>query len=541
QTTLLSPPPSSILRLSLVAINNKPSPLHFRHRDEKGFKKLPMADLGLPPLEVEDLLLNNDVPTEVQTQKIQEFLTVAQDSLAGLHNLLDQPLEDATHAELILERDTLLDIIKCYTGTLSAVRRIPSEILCDVFALTLPHERNAYGGGTIPAPPWHLGWISRRWRAAAIGYGHLWTSIHIGTDEMQTDKLISHFYPLAAVETQLDRSTSCDLDITLSFGAHGWAPHLLALIDAVVLHSMRWASLTLHWKEETNPDLFRALSPIAGQLPNLRRLQLTRTTESADLPEDVRQLFVVAPQLRKIFLATIHYNSISPTTSAPWAQLTHLRACFGTHEYAYDILREAINLVEVGIEFESEGQWSDPGCFISFPHLRRLRVRETWILGFIEAPKLEYLFVYHGVHDVLPFLGRTGCQLLGLGTTSFYSLPVLRALPQLLHLHVSFIGAEVREFLVALTLSGGSADLCPHLISLRLSYSGKNARTHDALYAMVASRPSLESLQIYSYYSFPLSQQLKLEALQVAGLDLFISHCEDRQALPVRYPDMTPP
>ncbi|KAJ7133983.1 hypothetical protein C8R43DRAFT_638831 [Mycena crocata] len=498
-----------------------------------------MADWGLPP-EIEHLLQSNDPPSDVQVRIIEDSLAVARQRVIALNNLLDGPLATVAQTEQVHERDALLDSINCHAAILSVVRRIPTEILCDILALTLPHGRDVFSAGaliTVPTPPWHLGWISRSWRDCAIGYGPLWASIHVETHKTETDQSVSH----AALETQLHRSGNSDLEVTFTWGVQ--TPHLRALTDVVVVHSTRWASLTLHWTDGTDTDLIRSLLPISGRLLNLRHLELPGRPSLADLPEDLRQLFVTAPQLRKVFLTNKHYNYISPTFFMPWAQLTHLRVVYGTHSYAYDSLSAATNLAELGIEFDEdeENTWPLSTRPIVLPHLRRLRVYESWILGFIEAPRLEYLFLYDGFDEVLPFLRRSGCQLLGLGTTSMAmeSLPILRALPHLLHLHhFSFIGGEVQNFLAALTLSGEPTDIGPHLISLQLSNCSREAGDHDALYVMAASRPTLVFLQIYTSYDIPRDQLTKLDGLREAGLDLRISHAGD---LNERYPDMIPP
>ncbi|KAJ7133988.1 hypothetical protein C8R43DRAFT_1205530 [Mycena crocata] len=432
----------------------------------------------------------------------------------ALNNQLDGALTIVAKAELVGARDILRNQVQSYTGILSAVWRIPSEILCYIFALTLPH-----GGDSVPTPPWHLEWISRRWRACAIAYGPLWASIYIDTSKTETDQLVSHFCPLAALETQLHRAANFDLEVTFTLGTH--TPHLRAITDAAVVHSTRWASLTLHWTDETDTD--RSLLPISGRLLNLRHLKVPGRAGLADLPEDLRQLFATAPQLRK---------------------LTHLTVFYAAHAYTYDSLCAATNLVGLGIEFHNDDEgkeWRPSTRPISLPHLRRLRVYKPCVLRFIEAPRLEFFFSYRSVDGVLPFLHRTNGQLVGLGTTltNVDSLPLLRTLPHLLHLHLALIDRESEDFFAALTLSGGS-DICPQLTSLRVFYIMLNASGHDALHAMVASRPTLTFLQMYSYSHFPCSQRSKLEALR-EGLKLLIGDPRTGKHLPETYPDMIPP
>ncbi|KAJ7175113.1 hypothetical protein C8R43DRAFT_943379 [Mycena crocata] len=375
-----------------------------------------MSELVLRP-EIGDLLLNNDAPSELHTLQIQSFLEAAQNRLVSLNDVLDDSLVKSTRAEWIHERDSLNDSIYAYSGTLSAVRRISAEYstrAAPTFATKREAAHSLKGGtfdGTLTESDANFDcrtpaaqrlvkvWVVRGFaecrgrpclvhpplpytrylclaKPATTGHslsqwrrGDLCGSSGVGAPvpEINASELISQFYPLAALERQLDRSGNSQLQITFTWGEHHEiVPHLHGPTDAVVSHDKRRASLILRWNAESDPEeVFRALAPIRGKLHVLSRLELDSWE---NLGAHVRRLFATAPQLRALSLKDQDYSYRSPTIAASWVHLTHLRVCFipGSQVHASRALRAAVNLAD-----GSRALWKRRNCTFTMVASRR--------------------------------------------------------------------------------------------------------------------------------------------------------------------------
>ncbi|KAJ6595056.1 hypothetical protein DFH09DRAFT_1024921 [Mycena vulgaris] len=145
-----------------------------------------------------------------------------------------------TLAQLVRQRDDAVQSVRDHKAVMSSVRRVPSELLCEIFLLTSPHTRLIAGEATTQ-PPWYIGHVCRLWRDAALSYPLLWTNIEIHLCPSLSFKAN---YPLSMVETQLLRSTNAPLEVTFDW----WPGSIdvdLRVLDAVFSHNNRWRSLDL--------------------------------------------------------------------------------------------------------------------------------------------------------------------------------------------------------------------------------------------------------------------------------------------------------
>ncbi|KAJ7617966.1 hypothetical protein FB45DRAFT_840762, partial [Roridomyces roridus] len=98
--------------------------------------------------------------------------------------------------------DELERCIKAHTALLSPIRRVPGELLSEIFTHLSEYKRKV-GDRNKDAPPWHLGHVCKTWRNAALSTSLLWRRIKIY--EPQSPALHT-IYPLSMIETQLARS-----------------------------------------------------------------------------------------------------------------------------------------------------------------------------------------------------------------------------------------------------------------------------------------------------------------------------------------------
>ncbi|KAJ7112101.1 hypothetical protein C8R44DRAFT_558189, partial [Mycena epipterygia] len=110
---------------------------------------------------------------------IPSILHVISDSKGRL-DLLGAQIQSVqiTLAQLMEQRDEMEDCLRQQRAIISPVRRVPAEVICEIFFLTLPWTR-CIQGRSVNQPPWCLGHVCRSWRNTAIAYPALWRFLDI--------------------------------------------------------------------------------------------------------------------------------------------------------------------------------------------------------------------------------------------------------------------------------------------------------------------------------------------------------------------------
>ncbi|KAJ7164489.1 hypothetical protein C8R46DRAFT_1099686 [Mycena filopes] len=438
---------------------------------------------------------------------------------------------------------------------------VPTEILCNIFRLTLPWHRRVrrFSGAyeLVLTPPWRLALVCRRWREIALGDPSLWSHVVIEYLRGLSLTQIEERYPLAALEAQLSRSGTALLDVTLATydgGQHELdaAAQLLGRLEVLVRYSHRLEGFSFGWKTSetdggalwqpsSSPQLPLLLAQMTGHLPHLRRLHFTSYEQ---LPPETSEVFRVAPQLREVFLteANRHGRSLpSPHVSAPWEQITHFSARLDRSLHLA-ILRRTEHLVEcrLNVSYTASHSATPP---IVLPHLRRLSVSGQDILLSINAPNLQYLFL-SAPDMVPPFIQRSQCSLKGFtvySATKSDLLYSLTTITSILHLHAVLINADgITQLLQDV------ARLCPQLASLSLHlYQKLSDEDHYALYdSIVAGWTTLRFVAIGALGLPPAHILDRFFGLRSDGLQVVFSTFQDsayEAPLGVVTSDMVPP
>ncbi|KAJ7457603.1 hypothetical protein B0H11DRAFT_2062778 [Mycena galericulata] len=355
------------------------------------------------------LLESNNVPSEAERLEIQAILDEDSVLLTDL---------DLIHEE---ERERILLHIQQGRGILSVVRRLPFDILFELF-IRLRGE---------PKIIWLLGRVCRQWRAVTISSPALWSYICPGL-------------PLLAIATHLEKSKPCLLTINLGSSE-------TSALRLVAQHSQRWEVLILDARQR--PDMAPVLAQI-HELPFLRRVDYRENTRS----EPIRA-FEIAPHLSE---AIVHSGT---SVILPWMQLERVFLVYRLLDVSLDQLKLAMSLVELNlfsvvwrnIHAPAPGQkLKQPITPIHLPRLRRLHVSEPSVLSNLTCPSLEELFLGQDVDmSVIPFLERSACRMRTLSITCVLSMgsdiiPILNHTPTLFELRL--IGMQgVEELLTYLT------------------------------------------------------------------------------------------
>ncbi|KAF8211009.1 hypothetical protein K438DRAFT_1710460, partial [Mycena galopus ATCC 62051] len=137
---------------------------------EKGFEK------AAPGTRHHTLLTTNEPPegSELPVVFIHSAISKTDGRLARLNQEIPKLQERLRRLED--ERASLTSYRARNKAVLSPLRRIPPELLGEIFSWTLPFIGNALSVDTfnILRSPWVLTHISRRWRAVCLSIPSLW-------------------------------------------------------------------------------------------------------------------------------------------------------------------------------------------------------------------------------------------------------------------------------------------------------------------------------------------------------------------------------
>ncbi|KAJ7044962.1 hypothetical protein C8F04DRAFT_1067178, partial [Mycena alexandri] len=321
--------------------------------------------------------------------------------------------------DLVQRRDRAAEHVRQHRAIISPVRRLPPELLCEIFELSFNDK----------GPPWHLGHICRSWRHTALSHPPLWSSIAISTSSLEN---------MTSIQTQLLRSANAPLDIywwndPIDHDAHSsWS-------DLVLPYSRRWRTLHVH-NYGSRVGGLDWLRPVKGRLDQLKELITTRcyVTEMQDV-----DVFATAPNLRRAILSEADFTYGSPPISITWGQITHYRGVY-TPERQMEILSAAQDLLfcELGFVFATDVPFDSSTTPIILPRLRGLSLEMIFLLSQFTTPVLETLILHDGGSLYLsvlpPFIQRSSCTLNKLVLKQCAIgpelIPVLRDLPALVYL-----------------------------------------------------------------------------------------------------------
>ncbi|KAJ2919834.1 hypothetical protein MD484_g604, partial [Candolleomyces efflorescens] len=121
------------------------------------------------------ILGTNHVPTERECDMITEFLLMPQAQLAELQAKIME--QEVILQKLKAQCKDLRDNINAHRAIISLIRRLPDDILREIFVYCLPPNRTA--GMCATEPPLLLAHVCERWRRVAMSTPRLWSSLRI--------------------------------------------------------------------------------------------------------------------------------------------------------------------------------------------------------------------------------------------------------------------------------------------------------------------------------------------------------------------------
>lgn len=336
----------------------------------------------------------------------------SKDELNEIHKLLEDPVDqlvrlDAEIArlqniigELSLKRNQLHTDIVRHGNLIAPLRRIPEELLQEIFLRCLPVDHNAVM--SCHEAPLLLGRVCSQWRSVSISTPRLWSGIHIVVTtgapsptpwpNQSPHEADPKFDVVEAVGVWLSRSGGLPLSISLFQAPYIYPPsqHTDQLISMLVQFSTRWKHLSLL----VSPAMFLPLSSLSREVvPLLEMISVQESPSDITPPSDILPLDIFrAPRIQTWSSCNL---GIIPKRM-DWSRLTSLslgslsqsmeRAL--TPLKALEILGKCLSLVHCSLEFG----------WVATPPLNYHDI--------VMMPLLETLSIDEGHSNLTPFFGQ---------------------------------------------------------------------------------------------------------------------------------------
>ncbi|KAJ6594804.1 hypothetical protein B0H19DRAFT_1225814 [Mycena capillaripes] len=246
----------------------------------------------------------NYVPTDAEIGRIRVHLVPHEAELARLDSLIH---------DLTVQRDRLKDHIDAHKALISHPRRLPQDVVEQIFLACLPTRHNAIMCPT--QAPLLLGRICRAWRTITLAMPRLWRSLHISVEYVFHKEERK-----AAFVDWLKRSAVLPLAISAEGCSRGGIKPQ-AVIGLLIPFSPRWHALHI-FNMQAN-DLLQLLELDAPQLADIR---LTSRTRFGALrgPHVLSSNLFRGSNLRRVAIAAPDLEDLVPATPFTWSHLTDL-------------------------------------------------------------------------------------------------------------------------------------------------------------------------------------------------------------------------
>ncbi len=469
---------------------------------------------------------SNDTPTPSEEKTLQQMISdsrkrinQAKAQASELKDLRQELLLSISRvgeelATLDKEQERLSDSIRDRERLLSALRRMPKEVLAHVFLHTLvfpfprvqPPPRSGDWSVFPPNrnPLLSIALVSHNWKDVLVAFPNLWSYVNIVIDRLPSNSYARF------IGKQISRSGQSPLSISISHG--GGTAEAGALPDAVLTTlftaSHRIICLHLHLPGR----YFPSLQQLPLSFPILQELYLHSSSDTAEVGQHLD--FDFLPQLRVLDVTDI---SDMHSSSPPWDQITqfsntHVQPGHGPPVHsALTTLKAMSQLSVCRLFLDLQPLTLGTAEATTLTELKSLSLSSVYRQGFGLTPVLPFLLS----HLTLPaLLDLSVTCLVGVNTrdqdVTFSSICTLLARCSSPLTSLSFSNGEIqKEDLKGLITS------TPTLQDLRLINIGKGALTQDITNALgesiedpdtkakaPASVPSLHTLHLIGHIEF---------------------------------------
>ncbi|KAJ7082655.1 hypothetical protein B0H15DRAFT_889656 [Mycena belliarum] len=439
-----------------------------------------------------DVLYTNIEPSDAQCQAIRTFLSAAMARLDDLDVEITQA--QAALERLFRKRAGLSEFIESHLALTTSARKLPEDVLREIFVATMPEDR--YASMSRTESPLLVSHICSHWRSVALSMPHLWASLHVAASSANVWAVNEH------VQSWLARSGDLPLSISYVWIAR-WDDNQSSLILRTLMRfCQRWEHLRLTLPNSRHFSSLFFL--VASDVPLLQSVVVDcRDTTAFDY-------LALTAKARGISIRGEFQLSVVQSV-VTWTQLRHLSFADGSSEMSladtYNIFRQCSRLETCTLNLVGSGPILAQK--IRMKHLWRLSIRRnrqaymgvpTHPFRHLSLPKLRCLEFVSG-EDLVVDLSEldapdqlTSLALDGQMRTDSLS-QVLRLFPKLEHFAVyqprNSLAAEAiksADVFQILTPQGSTpaVPLCPHLHSL--CCLGVNGGSNEELLGLVQGR-----------------------------------------------------
>ncbi|KAJ7138199.1 hypothetical protein C8R44DRAFT_976021 [Mycena epipterygia] len=383
------------------------------------------------------------------------------------------------------ERDSLLSHLANNTAIVSPLRRMPPELLGEIFQWTLPPIDEEIMSASCNQ--WVLTKVSSHWRAIAHSTPSLWSTIVVDFPSYTP-------HALSIIKVHIQRAQT--LKIHFEGSSDSDSQPQIEIFQCLAEHCSRWQELSI----ELTSDLVPLLSVLRDRIPLLRRLSMSWNDSESQTGVDSIDCFERAPSLvdAAIFNKSRHVPILLPAhqltrywIDGPWA-------------FHRGLLTVAPNLVQVHIcvRFSAE-PLPESDDTIHLLRLQRLFVSNPEVLNYLRAPVLEEIALQ--VDDELEeedpifspfdlFILRSGCTLRRLSfdgpPTTLLLAEILRKYPSITELATIYDLKTVRrtrDLIFHLAITDAPA-MSPQLSDISFGYYDDNCIEYTPFLLIVQSR-----------------------------------------------------
>jgi len=308
-------------------------------------------------------LQNNDIPLEPTIQEVKEPLKALLIELQEIEIEIQRLQCELRVVETMkIKRETIHD----HNFILSPVRRLPQDVLYEIFLHCLPTHRNPIM--TSSESPLLLTRICSSWRAIAFSSPRIWSKIHI---PLPGDPSFNPGYRITTLETScqriagilqlqcdavrrwLSRSGKCPLSISIYHPSSysdlqntGAKERSQEMFNILLSFADRWSDVDLSMPEDIYTQLQGNTQPTTFSSLKSLKLDLHRNFHNNLQSPPIRILD--APGLCSITISAIQttYDMIGKLVQPVWNRLMHITLASAIIDtYLVCLLRRCPNLV----------------------------------------------------------------------------------------------------------------------------------------------------------------------------------------------------
>ncbi|KAJ7609133.1 hypothetical protein FB45DRAFT_1127989 [Roridomyces roridus] len=226
------------------------------------------------------LATSNEPPNNAERAFLQAVASKSAVRLTCLDEEISR-LEDRL-GQLEAERAQLAGYHSQNVAILSPLRRMPHELLAEIFLCSVPSTASAAQNANVKRSPWVLGRVSRRWRAVSLSTPSLWSTVCV--DYRKNPPIF------AMIQPQVERASARMLKIDFRGSEAEDCDPQIEMLKTLSKYSDRWEELWIQLTVALTPQLDRLLR---GRLPSLRKIHVQYVDANSTLrriPSDVSRL-----------------------------------------------------------------------------------------------------------------------------------------------------------------------------------------------------------------------------------------------------------